>query len=299
MVFTVANAPVARAACDDHFADHEWERIGETELLTVSAIGLGEDQALRYSNEANAAMLLLEDDFGPLPALDLCIFGPDVRLDPTDLAPPGQLLHAAVFNESGTIYISALQPRFFIGNQAFALAYAAMWNVAMEEGQTGYPEPLATTVGQWYLARVTDKLELHHSQMRGGAFFRDPSGEGIDALAWAADRQPAIYVWNPQFQESPLSDFIAYAVATHGPDVLRDLDGERWADIEASWAAALRDEALGGSSSGNAWMVGLAIVIGSVALAIAVAWLARRGRIRAAAEAKARAAEEAKGSAIV
>ncbi len=299
MVIVVASAPAAHAACDDHFPEQPWERIGETEVLTVSAVGLGESQALRYSNEANTMMLLLEQDFGPLPALDLCIYGPDVRLDPTGLAPPGQLLHAAVFNESRTIYISALQPRFFTGNQAFGLAYAALWNVAMEEGQTGYPEPLATTIGQWYLARVTDKLELHHSQMRGGAFFRDPSGEGIDALPWATNQQPAVYVWNPQFQESPMSDFIAYAVRTHGPEVLRDLDGERWADIEAAWSGDLREEALEGRSSGNAWMIGLAIVIGSVALAVLVAWLARRQRIRAHEEARARAAEEAKGSAIV
>ncbi len=278
MAAGLVSAAAAFADCGAQFPEEEWVLVGETDLLTVSSAGLSDAAGLRFADEAGATARLLEADFGTLPPLELCVFGPDVRLDPEGLAPRGQQLHAVVFAEEGTIYVGGLQASLFDEAHSFGLAYATLWGLARRHGLDSYPEPLATVIGQWYMSRVAGKVDLHHSQMRSGAFFRDPSGGGVETTDWTADRQPPIYVWNPQFQESPVGDLIGFAVETHGPEVLLDTDSARWSEIEQEWQAALREEALQGSGSGNAWLIGLAVVVGFVSLAILLAWLNRRSR---------------------
>jgi hypothetical protein len=280
-VAVVAAPAPAMAACADRFPDLDWQPVGTTDLISVEAAGLSDAQGLRFAEEAGATARLLEEDFGLLPALELCAYAAGLRLDPTGLVAPGQQLHAAVFNESGSVFVGGFELGLFDESHSFGLAYAVLWDVAAQLGLDAYPEPLATVVGQWYLSRVAGKLELHHNQMRDGAFFRDPSGSGIEATSWAVSSQPQVYTWNPQFQESPLSDLVEYAVSEHGVEILRRPDGETWAGIERDWQEALRDEALQGRSSGNAWLVGATIFLGFVALAVATAWVTKRSRRRA------------------
>lgn len=292
----VAGAAPAFAGCGDNFPDTEWRVTGETELLVVAtAPSVSDGQGLRFADEASATARWLEEDLGTIPQLNLCIFGVDDDLDPTGLVPAGQLLHAVVFNEDATVYVNTIQASLFDETHAFGLAYAALWHVADELGRTGYPEPLASAVGQWYLARSADKLDLHHVQMRGGAFFRDPSGGGIETTDWAQASQPPTFAWNPQFHETPISDLVQFAVDQYGPEILNELDGIRWSEIEQEWQTALRLEALQGSSGGADWVVGLVIFFGFIGLAGLTAWLTRRSRIKLREEARKRAEAEAAG----
>ncbi len=290
----VVLAAPALAACEDHFPDAQWRLVGETALLVASATpSVPDGAALRFADTGAATARVLEADFGSLPPLHLCVFSEEDRLDPSGLESASQQLHAAVFNDDGTVYVNTLQSSFFDESHAFGLAYATLWDVASRQGEVGFPEPLATTIGQWYLSRSAGKLELHHSQMRGGAFFRDPSGEGIETTDWTAARQAPALAWNPQFQESPMADLVQYAVERNGVEILQILDGERWAEIEQEWQAALRDEALQGASSGNDWIVGLAIFFGFIGLAGLTAFLTKRSRIRIREEARRRGEKEA------
>lgn len=290
----VFTATAADAGCGDQFPDAEWRIVGETDLLVVAITGsVSDGQGLRFADTSAATARQLEEDFGVLPSLNLCVFSEVDELDPSGLVTTGQLLHAAAFNLDGSVYVNTLQSRLFDETQAFGLAYAVLWDVAAEQGLDGYPEPLATVIGQWYLARAADKLELHHSQMRGGAFFRDPAGEGIEATDWAQSSQPSIYVWNPQFQESPISDLVQWAVDEHGVEVLSDPDPDRWGEIEQEWQDALRDEALQGASGGNDWLIGLAIFVGFIALAALMAWLTHRSKRKIREDARRRAQAEA------
>ena len=280
LILSVAPAHAADPWCEAHEPDLVWNTIGETALLTVATAGVPEAQGLRFADEATATAQLLDADLGPIPQLHLCIYGPGVSLDGTGIVPEGQRVHSVVFNVDATVLVGVLEASFFDEAHAFGLAYAALWHVAADAGRDGYPEPLATTVGQWYLSRVSGKVDLHHSQMRSGAFFADPSGRGVATTDWMSGSQPAIYTWNPQFQESPVADLIDYAVATRGSPVLRDPSNERWQPVEQAWQAALREEALQGSNSGNDWLIGLAILLGMVGLAGLLAWLTHRSKRR-------------------
>lgn len=290
VLFVTATTPAHAADpwCAAHFPDQEWVAVGETELLTVATAGLPEGQALRFADEATATVRDLGDDLGPFSQLHLCLYGGDVRLDPGGILSPGQRVHSVAFSETGTVYVGVIEAAFFDEAHAFGLAYAALWQVAGELGLAGYPEPLATTIGQWYLSRSAGKLDLHHSQMRSGAFFADPSGRGVAATDWTSDAQPPIYAWNPQFQESPVADLVDYGVGTAGTAALRDPTNATWQPIEQAWQSALRDEALQGSSSGSDWLIGLAIIVGMVGLAGLLAWLTRRSKRRFKDEARIR-----------
>lgn len=289
----VAAAGPSLAGCSEHFPEAEWSPAGETDLLTVETAGLSPGQALRFAEEASITARWLDTDLGGLEPLTLCVTGRDVVLDGAGIVAEGQRLHSVVFNDDGTVVVDALEALFFDEAHAFGLAYAALWQVAAQIGTEGYPEPLATTIAQWYLSRAADKLELHHAQMRSGAFFNDPSGRGVATTEWTASAQPATYAWNPQFQESPLADFVEFAVASEGPAILRDPSGERWAALEQEWQAALREEALQGSTGGNAWVVGLGIALGMVALAGLLAWLNHLSKRRTTEAARSRALETA------
>jgi len=279
-LLVTAQAGAADTWCQVHFPDVSWEMAGETELLTVATAGMAEAQGLRYAEEASATVRMLEADLGSFAQLHLCVAGRQVAIESAGILPPGQSLHAVAFTEDGTVFIGPHEALFFDEASAFGLAYAALSQVAAAAGDTGYPEPLATTIGQWYLSRVAGKEELHHSQMRSGAFFTDPEGQGVAATDWTSETQPPVYPWNPQFQESPAADLIGFAVAREGTAVLRNPSNEQWRALEVAWQAALRNEALQGSGSGNEWMVGLAIALGLIGLAITVAMLDRRSRRR-------------------
>lgn len=275
----VAAAP-ALAACEDHFPTVEWLVATQTDLITVKTVDVPEGQALRFADTAAETARTLESDLGTVPPLELCLYAPSANLPTEGLLPVGQQLHSVVFDD-GTVVIGTLQSRIYDETQAFGLSYAALHGLAERIGEPAYPEPLASAVGQWYAARAAGKLEVHHSQMRTAAFFRDPDGDGVDPSDWAASTQPPAYTWNPQFHESPISDLVEYAVSTHGISVLEDATTERWETIEIAWQASLRNEAVQGRSSGNAWLVGLGIVIGAVAAAALLALHQRRLKLRA------------------
>ena len=279
LVVLLAAAP-AIAGCEDHFPEVPWRVATQTDLITVKSVDVPEGQALRFADLAAATARSIEADLGDVGRLEMCVYAPSADLPTEGLVSFGQQLHSVVFDD-GTLVTGTLQARIFDETHAFGLAYAALHNVATRLGLSAYPEPLASAIGHWYASQAADKVELHHSQMRTAAFFRDPDGNGIEPSDWLATTQPPAFTWNPQFHESPIGDMVDFAVANHGSAVLEDLSTERWETIETTWQAALRDEAVAGRSSGSAWLVGLGIVVGAVAVAALLAFLNRRANIKA------------------
>lgn len=280
LVWQFAFPGVATAAessgCSARFPATEWIESAAVGPATLWIADIEDGVAARYADQVAGINAILESDHGALDPIDVCIFGSDVTLDATGLLPENQRLHAVVFPQDDTVVVGATLPQFLEEAVAFGLAYTALWQVGDDLAADGYPEPLATTVGQWYMARVKDRLDQHRSAMRTGLFLSDPEGkaEGGD---WTGEVQSTAYVWNPQFMESPIGDMVEFAVATRGVEVLRDVSTETWADVESEYRFALRQE-LVGDGSGSSWMWGAGIVIGALILAGSAAWFAHRDR---------------------
>jgi hypothetical protein len=264
--------------CEERFAEQEWIATGDSGGIAAYRAALEPAVAERFADTAREVAALLQADLGAMPAATLCVFGPDARLDATGLLPEGQRLHAAAFAPEALLVIDAQQFRLVDEAIAFGLSHIALWHQAAEVGAIGYPEPLASAVKQWYAARLSGKLEQHHSQMRVGLFFSDPEGKA-PPTDWFVANQDSTIVWNPEYQESPIGAFVADAVGRHGTGLLQAPDPDEWAAAEATWRSVLRDELLQGADRSQEWIGGAllaaGVVIGAAGLAL---WGRRQNR---------------------
>jgi len=291
MLATVVAIPHGSAArgqptspCGERFPAQDWVHVSESGGVSVYRAALDQVVAERFANTAMAVAADLRRDLGAFPASTLCVFGPDTALDATALEesglhPPGARLHAAVFAEQALLFVDSQQVRLVEDAVAFGLSHIALWHLAAAQGEVGYPDPLSGAVAQWFVARMNGSLEQHHATMRLATFFNDPGGDA-DASEWFASRQEPIMAWNPEYQESPIGDFIADAVARNGAEILQTLDPGEWAVADGVWRAALREELLQGADESRDWVGGVLITAGVLVAAIGLTWLGRRQRRR-------------------
>lgn len=276
----VAPAQAAQAAtpCDEHFPAQDWQLVQAGSGVTTFRAALDEDIAARFADDAQATAELLAEDFGSFPPTTLCVFGSATALDGTELEeqgllPPGQRLHAAAFRADAILFVDAQQFRLVPDAIALGVAEIALWHASAGEG---YPEPLAGAVAQWYVARQDPhQTEQNHATMRVFNFFNDPGGNA-PPTQWLATVQEPISVWNPEFQASPISDFVESAVADNGVSILVDPDPDELAAADVAWRTGLREELLQGADRSREWVGGVLIAVLVVVAGIAMAWWGRR-----------------------
>jgi len=270
--------------CDQRFPEPVWTLVVAADGVAVYAAELESAVAVRFSDHAFEVASLLRSDLGAFPDTTLCLFGADVALDGSalqdaGLLPPGQRLHAARFADDALLFVDTQQARLVADAIALGFTHIALWQVASDAGATGYPEPLASAIAQWYAARLNGSLAAHRSTMRLAVFYSDPRGNA-PASDWFAGAQEAMSVWNPEYQESPIGALVEDAVSQHGTSVLQEPQPEVWAAAELAWRAALRDELLQGADESRDWVGGVLIAGGALAAAIGLALWGRRQRRR-------------------
>ena len=264
--------------CDAEFPEQAWELVSDEAGVAAYQAGMRVAEAERYARTARQVATWVGEDFGSFPGATLCVYAAEVELEPSRLVeaghhPRGQRIHAVRYLDTKLIYIDAQQPQLVEDAVALGIAHIAMWH---EGGGEGYPEPLAGAISQWYVARRNGKLPVHHTNMRLALFFNNPRNEQA-AFDWFLGEQEPTVAWNPQFQESPIGDFIDFAVKTNGPEILRSPTPAEWTAAEEGWRQALREELLEGRGETRGWMGGVAIAVGVVLAALGMAiW----GRIR-------------------
>lgn len=276
LILAVPAAAQTTNPCQSRFADQAWVPVQEGAGLVTFRAALDEDVALRFGKAGEATAEQLSADLGTFPDTTLCLFGPDTALDPSDLVTagllaPGQRLHAAAFLEPAVLFVDSQQFRLVEDAVRLGMTHIALWHLT----GTGYPEPLAGAVAQWYVARNNGKLEQHHANMRVFTFFGDPGGNA-PPTDWFAAKQAPVLVWNPEFQENPIGDFVAAAVEAAGPEILAEPRPATWEAADVAWRAALRDELLQGADESREWVGGVVIAVIVVLGAAATAWWGRR-----------------------
>jgi hypothetical protein len=241
----------------------------------------------RFAADVQEIARQIQSEISGLDGTAVCLATPEVGLDAGDLVARGQRLHAVAFGAERMFAISAVEIRMVEDAIAFGLPHIALHQVGKELGlAAGYPQPLASTIAHWYLARVNGNAERYHTELVVALFLDDPNPQertAADATRWVDGAAVDPFLFDPQFVVSPMGDFIEYAVNARGVDVLRDPTQETWGALENEWRIAMRDELLEGrrGSWGAEW--GVAIVVGVLLLAVALAWQNHRRKKRAAA----------------
>ncbi len=264
--------------CDDHFPAQDWQLVQAGSGVTTYRAELDEDIAARFGDDAQATADLLAADLGSIPPMAICVFGSATALDGSSLEaagllPPGQRLHAVAYRAEAVLFVDTQQFRLVGDAIALGVAEIALWH---QSGGEGYPEPLAGAIAQWYVARQdSQQAAQNRSTMRVANFFNDPTGTA-PPIPWLSTVQESISVWNPEFQASPIGDFIESAVAANGPSIMIDPQAEEWEAAEVAWRAALREELLQGADRSREWVGGVAIAILVVVTGIAMALWGRR-----------------------
>jgi hypothetical protein len=282
--------PVAADAvtgrCAEMFPDIEWSDVVVDAPVTFATSGMSAEMSARYAADAERVVNLVHAELGGLEGTAMCLTVPEIGLDVGDLVPAGQRLHVAVFGEEKVFALSAVEIRMVDDAIAFGLPHIALWQLAADLGlPDGYPEPLASTVSHWYLARDNDRLERYHAELVVQLFLDDPNPDqrtAADATPWVAGVRADPFTFDPQFVASPMGDLIDHAVESAGVEVLRDPSQETWGALETEWRIAMKNELLAGRSGSWGAEAGAAIIIFFVFLAILLAWQKRRQNKRAA-----------------
>ncbi len=280
------SAQAGEDRCRAAFPGANWVSVASDGPMSVASSDMPPEMAARFAGDIARIAGFVHDELGGLDDAVACLAMPDSDLDVAHLVAAGQRLHVAVFGEEKMLVISAVEIRMVDDAFAFGIPHIALWQLADDLGlSNGYPEPLATTIGHWYLARDNGRLDRYHAEMVVQLFLDDPNpGErtAADATPWTAADQQDPLLFDPQFIASPSGDFIDYAVNARGVDVFKEPTQETWGPLEREWRVTLRDELLAGrrGSWGAEW--GVAIVVFFVLLAALLAWLRHREKRRLA-----------------
>lgn len=264
----------AESPCEERFPEQDWFAVSDADGVDTYQAALSQEIGERFAATAADAASVIKADIGVFPDTTLCVFGGSTTLNSEGLLPEGQRLHAATFAADAVLVVDAQQARLVDDAITFGMAHIGLWHLAAEQGDSGYPEPLAGAIKQWYVSRASGNLEQHHSVMRVSNFFNDPEGDA-SAADWFADSQVPIIVWNPEYQESPIGDFVEDAVARNGTQMLRQPEKAEWAAAELVWRSALREELLQGADESREWIGGVLLAVGAVLGALGLALWSR------------------------
>ncbi len=271
-------APPAAAAngCEAMFPEATFENSAPIGAATLHTSELADTVAARVADDLRRAAELIAGDLPGLAGVEVCVFADELPLDAQALGwPEGQRLRAVSFGPERVVALSAWQLRLLADAGVLGLAHQAQWGV----GDGHYPDPLGGAVAQWYAARLDDRLGRDHATMRYANLIRAIPED----IPWTAEAIPERLLWNPEFQLSPIGDFVEFAVAAEGTGVLREPDAATWRRLQADWQRSLLVEATGSESGTRGWIGGVVVVsiIAVMGLALALgAFVQHRRRQR-------------------
>jgi hypothetical protein len=270
--------------CATRFPEVTWTEYPVVASVTVATSGLNQATSERFAADAARNANRIAADFGGLDDVTVCITDQEARLDLGGLVARGQRLHVGAFGAENMLVISAVEIGRVSDGIAFGLADVAAWNVAADLGlEAGYPQPLAGAIGHWFLARDNDRLDRYHAEMVVNMFLDNPNPDQItqdEETNWTSGSQDDPFLFDPQFVASPIGDFIQYAVAARGSEVLHQPEQAVWGPLERDWRISLKEELLANRQGQLDAFWGIAIVAFFVLLTVGLAVQRRRQKLR-------------------
>jgi len=248
----------APATCPERFPQVEWNLVldGNVEVYTASVPdAMGE----RFSSEAGIANGWIAEDIGSFEAV-VCLVGEDAAFIGDQFARGSTGFHAHSDLNERFVLIETQRPGFVGPAVSFALAHQALWQ---NNGDQAFPEPIASVIAQWYRARLLERLELYHAEVMFENFFDTDA-----VIDWTVESQEVVTDWIPENNFRAIGDFVDFAVAEHGTEILLETDGVVWKEIEGEWRIGLRSDLTGRDTPTTDWVFGVAIAVAIVLVAV-------------------------------
>jgi hypothetical protein len=277
--------------CSERFPEVDWVRLDTP--VDVYAAGVPEGHAERYEREIGGAVGQIADRYGRFDAT-VCLFDPDSGFDTSRFVSGSDRLHAMLFPDDALLLLSTENVGLTGEAAAFGLAHLAMWQYS--DG-TGFPEPQASTLAQYFRSEVRGREIYDHAEAKASNFF------GPDVVTpWSAGVQANPMVWDPgvghasfggkkgpaadalSAASTHMADLVRYGMRTIGDEVFTNTDPLMWTELEAAWRNDLTIELMGTDQPTTGWRPGLAVAVGIVVgalLAFTLGFISkRRGRRR-------------------
>ncbi len=263
---TLASLSAASAdagdACAARYPEASWSIVA-VGPVSIEESGLAPEMAVRFADEIGIAEEWLVDEIGPF-EVTVCLVGTGSLFDADRYREGSQRFHIASDLEEQFVAMNTDRSVGFVAPaMAFALTQHALYQ---NNGPAAFPEPLASTIGHWYRARMLDRLPYYHNDEMTSNLFDTES-----RIDWTAGEQEIFRTWNPERNFRSIGDFVDFAARTRGMDILLVTDGAVWAGIEGDWRTALRVELTGRSTPTTGWKMGIAIVVTILVTGISVA----------------------------
>lgn len=237
-------------SCADRFPETAWVPV-HNGPVSIEATGVTPGLAGRFMRETALVEGWINEEIGAV-SLTLCLVANDSDFDVTPYVSGSQRFHSRMEMDEQLLVVNTERVGLVGPAIAWSMAHHALWQAG---GSTPHPEPISSVVGQWYRARILDRLDLYHRDVMVENFFDTES-----VIDWTESEQPQVLDWDPEQNFQAIGDFIDFAVSEYGTDVLVETDGARWSEIEAEWRVALRADLTGRTTPTTEWVVGIGIV---------------------------------------
>ena len=252
--------------CASVFPEAVWVA-GDSSVVDVGFSSVAPGLADRFTSEIEATATPVTSEIGGLDSVAVCVAGRDPAIDVAMYLEPTKRFHAILDHDQDVLVLSAESPGNIRKAAAFGIPQLALWNAS---GRTGWPEPIASAIGQWYRARVLDRMTQYRVLSTGADFSVDrltgESNFGLDfdtdaRIEWVAGTQPAQRTWDPSRNDTPIGYFIEYTVANEGIEVLFDPDAGAWERREEAWRSSLVTDLTGRDDPTTGWVTGVSIAV--------------------------------------
>lgn len=262
-------------SCADRFPETEWTQLRGGNV-SIESTGVTKELGERFDREIGLVAGWIADDVGPY-RTTVCLVADESGFDASRFRSSSQRLHAHSDLPDRLFVLNIERYGFVAPAGAYGLSQHALWQ---NNGDQPFPDPVASVVGHWYRARILERLEQYHRDVMFENLFDTDA-----TIEWTARSQDPIQSWDPETNFASIGDFMDFAVETRGTDVLLETDGEVWSEIEGEWRVALRNDLRGRDTDTTGWIGGVAVTVGSIAIALAAIaaglWAKHRRRDRA------------------
>jgi len=252
-----ANA-AAPTTCPERFPQVEWNLVLEGDVAVYTA-SVPDAMGERFSRETGIASGWITEDIGSFESV-VCLVGEDAAFVGDQFARGSRGFHAHSDLNERFVLIETQRPGFVGPAVSFSMTHQALWQ---NNGDQAFPEPIASVIAQWYRARILERLEAYHAEVMFENFFDTDA-----VIDWTVESQEVVTDWIPENNFRAIGDFVDFAVAEHGTEILLETDGAVWKEIEGEWRIGLRSDLTGRDTPTTDWVFGVAIAVAIVLVAV-------------------------------